>query len=634
MKIFLFYFFIFSFSISIYSMEYIIDKIDQDKKEILSINFKKNFNTKKNNIDIYYPNYQDYKFWTEKNQFKKNLLEIESFSIKKYYYHDFFKNDNFGLFYNIGNGQNFLIPNSNFEKKNIYNFQKILFFKDPFFYREKIQYFDVKTPISEIFYKSNLFQEKILGGFFSQNPNEKINYSIEYKNLHLKNEFFLEKNQELLLMTFNYQDRKNKNIYDFNYKLWGHYIKQKFFFKEKEEIIKWNNIKNYKNVFFDQKKLINDRFYISFFKNIFSKKNQSFFVKTYMEYEKYHKSHLFSEQDNKINHFFIKNGLFLIFQKNDFNIELGSIFDKIHYQLFFNKYYNKNRLIPKNKYINNFSLETKINYPINNIIKLYSFGKYMIISNNFKKPYLHMNIKFHIFLFSKFYFLTQFHFFQNKGYTPDFIHLYILKENEDCYNNKRKNMLVFDQEKIINFSLFNHKNYDISFSISKLDHSFIDDKKEMEKFLYRKYLQLYSFVIKTTHNIWRYKVNNLFLYQKYDSNPLIFSLPNFLSRNTIFYENSFFKKNLLMKTGFSIHYFSSFYYQKIYYPFDIHVFSSEKECYPNKTGKNFFIDYFCNFKLHKTIFYFSIKNIGFHYKNFFKKKELFIETGLLWTLFT
>ncbi|WP_167884937.1 hypothetical protein [Blattabacterium sp. (Blattella germanica)] len=47
------------------------------------------------------------------------------------------------------------------------------------------------------------------------------------------------------------------------------------------------------------------------------------------------------------------------------------------------------------------------------------------------------------------------------------------------------------------------------------------------------------------------------------------------------------------------------------------------------------MDYFLNLKIHRTVFYLSIKNIGFHFiDNPINKKELFIRAGFLWTLFT
>ncbi|WP_185858147.1 putative porin [Blattabacterium cuenoti] len=580
---------------------FVSNKVDQNKVD-------------KDKVEYYHPTYQDYKFWTEEKNSKETFIE-KNFSIKKYYSHNFFKHDNIGFFFRYR--KILSIPNR-YKQLNQENFnanmpKNMLFFKDPFFYREKIKYFDVKTPISEIFYISDFFKKKkILGGFFSQNFNKKINYSIEYRNFYLENEFDLKESKNLLLTTFNYQDKD-----DYNYKLWGHYINQKFEIEDKKITPKWN-IKNYKNVFLSHKEFFQNRFYISLIQKIssFKEKNRSFLLKTYMEYEKYSNQNL---QKQKINHSYLRNSFFLIFNHKKMNIEIGSIFDKINYQLFNNNH-------KKDKEINSFSIQTKVFYPINNIFEFYSNGKWII--ENYKKSYLKTNIMLNVFLLPKFLFLTQLSINENNNLIP----IFIMNKNKDCYNShEEKNIFFFEKEKTINFSLSSHeKKYYISFYISRLNHFLRHEEKKIKEFLYPKHIQLYGFNIKTTHDLWRFQFNNILLYQKYNSNPLIFSVPNFILRSTIFYQDYFFHKALFVKTGFSFHYFNEFYSKKVYYPFNFQTFSFDKECIPNKIGGRPFLDYFFNFKIYKTIFYFNIQNIGF-YDN---ENKFFIKIGFLWNLFT
>ncbi|WP_185871840.1 putative porin [Blattabacterium cuenoti] len=577
------------------------------------------------NIRFYHPTYQDYKFWTEEKNRKRTFIEND-FSIKKYHSHNFFKNDNIGLLF-IG-GKDLLISNINEEitKENFNENmpKKMHFFNDIFFYREKIKYFDVKTPISEIFYINDfLKKEKTLGGLFSQNFYENTNYSIEYRNFHSESENETEKSKNLILNTFNYQDQN-----DYNYKLWGHHIYQKFDVKDKEEIpnLKW---KDCKNILFYHKKLIHNRFYINFIKKISSlkEKNKSFLLKNYVEYEKYS---IFQDlQKEKIKHSYLRNGLFLILNHRKINLEIGSIFDRIYYQIFNNSIY-------KNKNINNLSIQTKIHYPINNFFEFYSNGKW-IVDNNIKKPFFNGNIILNTFLFPKFRISTQLSIDKNDyGFYNNFIPIYILKKNQDYYNNKQKNILSFNRKETINFSLNSHEEkYYLSFYVSRLNHLFQDQEQETEKLSSRKHVQLYGFKIKTTYDIWKFQINNIFLYHKYDSNPLVFSAPSFLYRNTIFYKDNYFHDALFIQTGFSFHYFNNFYYKKIYYPFDFQTFSSKKECVSiNEIGGTPFINYFFNFKINRTILYFSIENIGFYNVYNSHDNNLFIKTGLLWNLFT
>ncbi|WP_045118229.1 hypothetical protein [Blattabacterium sp. (Blatta orientalis)] len=60
----------------------------------------KTMDPKNFSMNIYHsvlPSPQNYKYWTEENPQKKNL-DITSLSIKKYYSHNFFRQDNFGSF--------------------------------------------------------------------------------------------------------------------------------------------------------------------------------------------------------------------------------------------------------------------------------------------------------------------------------------------------------------------------------------------------------------------------------------------------------------------------------------------------------------------------------------------------------
>jgi hypothetical protein len=562
---------------------------------------------KTEDFKFYHPTSRDYKFWTEEeNNLKKTFLE-ESFSIKKYYSHNFFKNDNIRLF--SDNGKDFLISNVHDVSMqencnlNINMPNKMFFFKDPFFYREKIKYFDVKTPVTEILYISDFFKEKTLGGFFSQNFDEKINYSIEYRNSIFKNE--PEKNSKnLLLTTFNYQDCNDHK------KLWGHYIYQNFDVIEKKELPKWD-IRNYKNVFLYHKKFIHSRFYINFVQKIYSQKQKSLFFKTYMEYEKYSLNYLLHPKKNHFNHFGLRNGLFFIFNEKKINIEIGSISDKVYYQLFNNNNY---------KNINSLSIQTKINYPINNIFELYSNGKYIAENNDIKNSYLQANIMLNAFLFSKLRFITRFSIYDKDNE----IHNNLILKNPDCYRNK----FFLYRKKTIDFTLSSNdeKKYYISFYVSRLNHVFQEQEKEkgIDQFLYPKSIQLYGLKVKALHDIWKFQLNNILLCQKYNSNPY------FLSKSTIFYKDHYFNQSLFVQTGFSFYYFNQSHLQAISYPFNFQYFNDDQEC--NKIIKTPFVNYFINMKIHRIILYFKIQNIGF--SDIKNTHKMFIQTGFLWNLFT
>ncbi|WP_185852960.1 putative porin [Blattabacterium cuenoti] len=560
---------------------------------------------------------QDYKYWTEENPQKKNL-DITSLSIKKYYSHNFFRQDNFGSF--------------QYQEKEIFIPS---FDKDPneFFSREKIRYFDVKTPLSEIFYIRIPY--KILGGFFTQSPNKKTNYSMEYRNLFFQKIPKIEKHNSFFLITFT----TDQSHFPYHYKLWGHYLYKNFYRKKETKKIFWNTTDNV-NSFQEKNNFFYQRMDISFLRKIFPfsswiklENGKSFFLKTHIEYTKYFKTHFSSKKDftnNMINISYLKNECFLILNQKKSNIEIGVSYDKIRSQLFSNHLFYKvfmNLNKKENLNTNRFTMEAKVNYLVNKMFKFHSNGKWMIENGDKFRNYLQANIQLDTIFFPEFHLLTNLNI--NNNIFPSFINSSLFQRDNNCYNRKKNNIVL--NTKSIDFFLF-YKNMDCSLKISQINRPYQNDNKNL---LYWKYISSCIFKIGVIHHLWKLQFNHIILCQKQNSDQLIFSIPNFLSRNTISYKDYYFHQALLIQTGFSIHYFSKFFYQNSSYPFDLFYFYLENECLPKKIGGSPFIDYFLNFKLFRTNFYASIQNIGFPEENQkTKQPNLFIKIGLLWNLFT
>ncbi|WP_185849997.1 putative porin [Blattabacterium cuenoti] len=600
MKIFIFTFLFIGFYVSS-SME--IKTMDQ-----------KNFS-----MNIYHPIPQDYQYWTEGNP-QKNNLDITSLSIEKYYSHNFFRQDNFGSFQY--QEKDIFIPSFNNKNPNV------------FLSREKIRFFDVKTPLSEIFYMK--FPYKILGGFFTQSLNKRTNYSIEYRNLFFQKKPQIEKHNSFFLITFTTDQNHSPD----HYKLWGHYLYQNFYRKRETKKMFWNTT-NHVNYFQEKKNFFYQRMDISFLRKIFPfsswiklENGKSFFLKNHIEYTKYLKTHFSSKKEfpnNMINISYLKNECFLIFNQEKLNTEIGVSYDKTRSQLFSNHLFYQVFLNNKeDRNVNIFTIETKVHYLINNMFKFHSNGKWMIENWDKSRNHLQANIQLDTIFFPKFYFLTNLNI--NKNIFPSFINLFIFQKDNNCYNRKQNNNIVLNT-KSIDLSIF-YKNMDCSFQISKINRHYQKDNKNNHS-LYWKYISSCLLKIGVIHNLWKLQFNHMILCQKQNSDQLIFSIPNFISRNTISYKDHYFHQALLIQTGFSIHYFSKFFYQDFSYPFDLFHFYLENECLPKKIGGSPFVDYFLNLKLFRTNFYASIQNIGFPEENQkTKQSNLFIKIGLLWNLFT
>ncbi|WP_185866771.1 putative porin [Blattabacterium cuenoti] len=564
-----------------------------------------------------FPVPQDYQYWTEENPQKKNL----DLTSPSNYSYNFFRKDNFGSF--------------QYQDKEIF----IPFFdnKNPnvFFSREKIRFFDVKTPLSEIFYMKIPY--KILGGFFTQSPNKRTNYSIEYRNLFFQKRPKIEKKNSFFLITFTTDQNHLPN----HYKFWGHYLYQNFYRQKEKKKIFWNTTDNM-NSFQEKKNFFYQRMDINFLQKIFPfsswiklENGKSFFLKNHMEYTKYFKTHFSSKKEfpnNMINISSLKNECFLIFNQEKSNIEIGVSYDKIRSQLFSNHLFYKifmNFHKKEDLNLNRFTMEAKIHYLVNKMFKFHSNGKWMIENRDKFKNHLQANIQLDTIFFPEFYLLMNLN--MNKNIFPSFINFPIFQRDNNCYNRKKNNIVL--NTKSIDLSIF-YKYMDCSLNISKINHPY-QNENENKNFLYWKYISSYIFKIGVIHNLWKLQFNHMILCQKQNSDQLIFSIPNFISRNTISYKDYYFHQALLIQTGFSIHYFSKFPYQNFSYPFDLFYFYLENECFPKKIGGSPFIDYFLNLKLFRTNFYASLENLGFPEENQKSKKQnFFIKIGLVWNLFT
>ncbi len=59
--------------------------------------------------------------------------------------------------------------------------------------------------------------------------------------------------------------------------------------------------------------------------------------------------------------------------------------------------------------------------------------------------------------------------------------------------------------------------------------------------------------------LWKFTLDNTFLYQKVDQQDNILNVPEFVARNTFYYSEHLFKKALFIQTGFTFQYFTKYY---------------------------------------------------------------------------
>lgn len=174
-------------------------------------------NTTNDSITIFKTKIQDYIVWSENT--KPEIIDT-TLSIKNYYNQNFTKKDLFGkmIFPNSGSvvidlemqDKPFVVSMLPFGKK--YNYYGI----------NDIKYYDVKTPYTEFIYEAGVKEGSFLSTTFSHNLNSRLNYTLHYRGLKSEGRFKREgsKNNSFIFST-NYKSKNNR------LKIQGHWASQK-----------------------------------------------------------------------------------------------------------------------------------------------------------------------------------------------------------------------------------------------------------------------------------------------------------------------------------------------------------------------------------------------------------------------
>ncbi len=142
-------------------------------------------------------------------------------SIQKQYKHNYLRKDNFGLmpFSNIGQTYNSLtynfqntslIPNFGARARH-FNYMEV----------EDINYYRVPTPFTELTYKTAFEQGQLADSFFTVNTSPQFNFSVAYKGLRS-----LGKYQHLLTSSGNFRFTTNYQTKNKRYNMRGHIVTQ------------------------------------------------------------------------------------------------------------------------------------------------------------------------------------------------------------------------------------------------------------------------------------------------------------------------------------------------------------------------------------------------------------------------
>ncbi len=608
----------------------------------------------------------DYKYWT--NGRKPEVIDT-TLHIKNYYNQNFIKQDAFGklFFPNVGGVVVDLeYQNSPFNPSMLPTGKKY-----NYYYANEIKYYDVKSPYTEFIYENGVKEGNFLSSTFSHNINKQFNYTFHYRGLISEGRYKHEKAQNnTFVFSSNYKTKSER------FKLWWNYaaknlknnenggIKDIYDFILQDERRKTNirnidvNSQTAKSEFDARRIELNASYGIlkklnekdSTFYNPIELKNKFSYEKQKYRYEDsspngdLYDTPLITGLDNRNKKSFtdLSNTTTAGFLWTDrVKIEAGvklqslRVFSEEPF-IFFkvdeddNIIYNVNN--PKEIKENLFGVVGKVDFDWNEKLKLYGNVEYLQ-SDNYKSVY---NVDAVL------------------DITP--IEGYTLSAGAVIQSKIPSVNAIYNQSFFADFNYankFETENVQNLFAKLKLDKVNttveaslynLDNKVYLDSDLVYKQLNdnINYFKIKGENHLRFGKINlvSTAQYQKVTKNENIMPLPDFLIRETLYWQGELFNKNAQLQAGINATYFTK--YNGLRYIPILNEFAIQDPTNIQEIGGYPILDVFINFKVRNMRFYIRGEHIN---ASFTKEPEYFaapnvpyrdfkFQLGLKWNIFS
>jgi hypothetical protein len=585
-----------------------------------------------------------------------------SLTIKKLYSFNYLRKDTFGLmpFPNEGQTYNTLqyslnsfspLPEFGFKAKH-FNFKEA----------NEIRYSSVATPVTELYFKTVMKQGQNVDAFFTVNISPRLNFSIAYKGLRSEGRYI---NQ--LSSTGNFRFTTSYNTLNKRYFANAHFVSQDILNEENGGITTIEDFESENPDFQNRERL-----------EVFLTDAKSF-----LKGKRVFLDHLFRVNSNKgsnnlyVSHQFNYENKYFEYNQATVQSSVGGrtvyrfgdsyktsgINDQTHY----NKTYNKVGLIYENTTLGKFqfyaddffsnfyynqililddeTVPSSLSRRINSIAGQYDYqknkwtGKFLFTRSVTNQSLSNMEAKLQYELNDE----TQLSFqYQN-----------INKLANDNYNLYQSSYVNYNwsndfKNEKINSIIVNANSpwVDVSVQYSTLnDHLYFADVSTPDQIALRQqiiapaqYANTINYLSVKASNEFKYgkfALDNTILYQKVDQSNAILNVPEFLTRNTLYFSQEMFRKALFLQTGVTFNYFAN-YYANEYNPVIAEFFVQNNKEIGNFTNFDFFI----NAKIQRTRIYLIAEhfNSSFSGNNFYSSpnnpyRDFMIRFGLVWNFF-
>ena len=625
--------------------------VAQDEDSNGEADTKKNVDVPKANID----QYKIYSLHTDTTYVDTSL------TLQSEYKYNYLRKDLFGLIPFANEGQSYTrlkyslkkyntLPSSGHDAKR-FNFMNA----------DDINYYSVATPFTELYFKTVMEQGQNLDAFITINTSPQFNFSVAYKGLRSLGKYI---NQ--LSSTGNFRFTSSYATLDKRYVANAHFVAQDISNGEnggltsdsdfEGEDAAFNSRPRLEVYFKDAESLLKGKrlFLDHYFRINKEESTSNWFVNHQIKYE-YETYEFF--QPTVVSTILGSDGN--QFELSRFgNTSQSSIVDKSRYNLLYNKIgvEFQNSVLGKfgffvedfrdNNYYNQVVINSSqiipssINSEISRAGGKYTFekDKLMIsglVSSSFNgaaSSTIEGAIDYSI--NDK---ITASFEYKNLSKIPD--HIYNLNQSSyTAYNWANE----FKNEKINSFSAAVKSPWvDLSANYQVLNDLlyFTDEVSDQFQILtpkqYDKSINYLSVQASKEFRYGKFALDNTVLFQQVDQPNDILNVPEFVTRNTLYYSDHLFKKALYFQTGFTLNYFTNFYANE-YNPLLGEFFvQNEKEI-----GNFPMVDFFINLRIQRTRIFVKAEHFNssftgntFYSAPHYPYRDFMLRFGLVWNFF-
>lgn len=589
-------------------------------------------------------------------------------SIQKEYKYNYLRRDIFGLMPFSNEGETYNTLDFGLTKFNPY--PEMGYKAKHFNYYEvnDVNYYSVPTPLSELYYKSVMEQGQSVNTFITANTSERLNFSVAYRGLRSLGKYI---NQLTSNGNFSFTttyETKNKR-----YNVRFHFTGQDLSTAENGGITSIANFEgedtDFKNrarlqVYLTDAKsfLKGKRYFIDHNFRINTKNSDNNILITHQfNYEtkffEYNQKTLRSSIDGKTNFFnrfgdsyLAANGTTQVSVNlndqanyNKLYNKVGAVYENVllgKFQFFIDDY-RTNLFYDKVLVLQNNVIPNKLSNTINSVGGQYEYQK-----NKWTGRFLYSNSISTIPL-RNLDALLRYKYDESNNFT--FQYQNISKTPNDNYNLNQSSYVnynwsnSFKNEKINNLIVnANTQWVSAALQISSFsDYLYFTDNTQalnqqlVSPYQYDKTINYLSVKLSREFKFRKFALDNTILYQKVDQPDKILNVPELTARNTIYYSNYFFKRNLYVQTGIIANYFTK------YYADDYNPIVGEFFTQTNKEIGDFpLLDFFINARIRQTRIFLKAEhfNSGFTGNTFYSAPntpyhDFMIRFGVVWTFF-